>query len=173
MAKIGKITNKLPKPYYAAIGKITYYSARFEFNVQQCIWEMLGVHKKAGRMLTVGMKVKPLLAIMKNLVTNFTPSPTLKQEFNSIAKAAHAAIEARNSICHGIWTTPQGRKQIYELNYMMEADERYLPKAERLSSADVQAIGDAWEQINARLDAALNQLHALPQSSREKPIPLP
>src|SRR5688572_830707 len=97
----------LPKSYYPAIGEIISRCAILEGEMRVIIWRAASMDNKLGRVLTVGMKAKVLIATMKNVANHWGGHPFFKQEMNSIANRANELVADRNFVAHGVWGYPK------------------------------------------------------------------
>lgn len=152
MARVFEIGFDAPKTYYRAAGEVICRASLFEHHIMVAIAAILKItNKKQRRIAFMGMGIKPKLGVLKALSTHWSPTPEVKKEIHAIIKAALDLINWRNRIAHGIWVSAQGRARDVFLYYADEGKDFYLPKADKVSSRDMHALGAEYRALTKRL----------------------
>lgn len=155
-----EILPELPAKYYAAIGEIVSRFSWIEHQLHVLIREILGLDKKRGRIMLVGMGVKPKSAIIRALTTRWVPDHRLRGDLINLAKDAINFKGVRDQYAHGLYCRIP-RKRIIYLWDIWKANERIDPKARplplnvlRRQIADVKRLQRRAESITRRLKAS-------------------
>jgi len=130
-------------PYLQAIGKVAFAWSAFEFNVNDAIWELANLERKAGTCLTSqligpGPRFKCLVALL-NL--RGTPAEIVKK-MNSISVEAASLGGQRNRYLHDpiVWDKTDGSI------HRMETTADRLLKHEILP-VEIQELSDLHHKI--------------------------
>jgi len=171
MAQFHDPVMRLPEPYYAAIGEMLFRFWQLEYQMHEIVWFASGIEYKIGRILTIGTDVKVLCGQINNLAgrDRWVRSARLRQEMNSIANNARKLAKPRNQLAHGSWQAPGRDPQKAVLHFMMEKEDRFLPRFDpKFDDTHIRSITGKLRDLNERARKLILDLRAEQRASPGK-----
>lgn len=163
MATLYTFPFDIPKTYYRGIGEVIARMSLIEHQVMVVIGKLLRLKDpKQVRVSFMGMTIKARLGAMQALASNWAPTPQLKQEICSIARATRRFVEVRNSFAHGQWGYATNKRKLH-VGFAKESLDFYLPKSKHYTSSELLAIAKDVRATSKRLYRVTIELDALLQ----------
>lgn len=151
----------LPNEYYAAIGEIAARWSWLEHQLHVIIRVILRLDKKQGRIVIVGMGVKPMASMIRGLALRWVSDARLKNDLRAFAKATLEFKPNRDDFIHGVYCYPEGKPDTICLYQMRSAEERIMPGMARLPIKTLQnaayhlcQLQDVAQELTHRLKAS-------------------
>jgi hypothetical protein len=142
----------LPSKFYRPIGEIAYRWNLAEALMLSLCWHFMRLNDpKKARLLTMGMNADRKVQLFEFVIRQWVADPTRKSELGALHKRIDRLRKSRNKIVHGIWGHPPGSPEILKLFSFKDNDERFLPRAEPFSNAQLKAVADDLHKLNRDL----------------------
>lgn len=106
-----RITPKIGKEKRAALGNLCIHWAILEQRVEQVIWALNGVDRKAGRPMTGHWFFKRRINEMQQLADKKFPDAASADRINRLCVGLREMATARNWAVHGLWGYGTGKGQ--------------------------------------------------------------
>lgn len=147
--------------YYVHIGAIVSRWAVLEYQLLEIIWLTMGLGRKRGRTLTIGMKLTVIIGILRTLPRKWVTDKELRAEIISIADAVQKHSEYRNFLAHGVWVArpdEDPNTAVPHLTYMKSAENRITPGIEPVTLGALYGFAERIHEINLRCQTLVNTL---------------
>lgn len=153
----------LSADHYLRVGEIAARWSWLEWQFHAIIRTILGLGKKEGRILTIGMGIKPMSNMIRGLSMHLIKDARLKSELQRLAKDVAKAKADRDTYVHGVYCHEVDKPEAPHIYHMRSAEERIMPKAEPLPLAKLDAVIANLRDCQQRAQGLTTQLKALPK----------
>lgn len=160
--KLVGIPLDLPPEYYASIGEIAARWSWMEWQLHVIIRVILKLDKKQGRILSIGMAVKPMANMIRGLSLRWVPDAKLKNDLQNFIKAVMKFKKTRDELVHGVYVIPENEPMSICLYRIRSAEERILPPAERIRADQIKAAASHLHDLQTQAVALTRRLKASP-----------
>jgi hypothetical protein len=144
------------KPYFVAIGKMSAMWARFEFTLDDIIWELANVSPKAGTCLTSQwIGPRPRFRCLVALLHLRGSNKRLVNDANSISSTAESLSQQRNRYVHDQVVSHLIEKTFYRME--TTADKKIKHHFVPLEINDITNLIDKIDALQKNLE----RLHAM------------
>lgn len=168
-------------PLFLAIGHVAHHFSRLEYEVNQSIWEIVGVEPSDGACITSQIpSIMPRFRALIALVHKHGGSDLLLKDLNRFASETDAIARQRNRVIHDPWFF-RLNAEIERIEYgrlEISADRRLTYEVKPKTSKEVLDIAhkiiDATSKFNGlreRIRAELKARREVPQSTNRVDSP--
>lgn len=161
----------VPSSYCSAIGEIAARWNWLENQLGVIIREGFELDKKEGRVLTVGMGVKPKCNILRMVALKWITDRALQEQVRQLAKDCQNMIDPRNEYVHGLYGHPVGQPNRIGRMIMGSGEERYMPKFMETSVAQIQQRATELREIQQRAQAITRRIKELREERAKQERP--
>ncbi len=147
--QIFRVTEMVPRPLVAQIGRISVHWAILELQVEQAIWQLGGLTRKEGRLITAKENLDPRLKRLRKLSNEKLRGQQLV-EIKAIINDIKVIAKHRNWAIHGLY----GMDQTGEFHSITYRDD---PKgiAYKADQPSLRAVRVSISEVRRRLEAAI------------------
>jgi hypothetical protein len=153
----------LTPEHYLRVGEIAARWSWLEWQFHAIIRTILGLGKKEGRILTIGMGIKPMSNMIRGLSMQLVKDKKLKLELQRLAKDVAKAKADRDTYVHGVYCHPDGKPNHPHIYHMRSTEERIMPNAEPLPLTKLDAVIGNLRHCQDRAQDLTTRLKALPR----------
>jgi hypothetical protein len=152
----------LTPDYYRAIGEISARWNWLEFQLGVLIREGFGLDKKEGRVLTVGMAMKPKCHILRIMALKWVKDAQLRHDLTKLAKDCQNKIDDRHCHVHGVYAYLNDAPEKIGLMLIGSGEERYAPSLKEPILPDLQRIAGELRALQMRAQDITRRIKAQP-----------
>lgn len=147
--QVFRVTEMVPGPLVAQIGRISVQWSILELQVEQAIWQLDGLTRKEGRLITAKENLDPRLKRLLKLANEKLRDQQLG-EIKTIIKDIKVIAKRRNWAIHGLYGMDQTGK-FHSITY------RDDPKgiAYKADQPSLRAVRVSISEVRRRLEAAI------------------
>lgn len=154
----------LKPKYYAAIGEIAARWSWLEFHFHVIIRVILGLGKKEGRILTIGMGMRPMANMIRGLAFRWVNDVALRRDLQKFAKDVLSSKKARDTYIHGVYCHPPSHPEAIGIYYMRSPEEKIMPTADLLPLEELTALANKFRGYQDQATDLIHRLKALPRT---------